>query len=664
MDAWRGDDTGGIRRFLEEERENIIETLRVIRPDAESFLEGAFGQRRQKAILSSIPRIETETRHFGLHSAVETFAGMELKPFNNYNWIDEDGDLTLGAALWILGTLRAAGKLGEAYRLLPDDWGDMDECCLPTDFHHPCFEDDLIRSVMVLITGRYAEPGVITKDNATGSAASDEWEELLKLLPEETVRKACDAFRDKLWDLILRRLRGLAFYELEEKRIISMQDPGMAGPVRRMPERETGEKHAEILRERFDLEEKKTAYELHFDDYLQMDRRTLRRETGSLNIPDILQGFTVEDPFELCFALFYLVDHGDDAPWLMHTGSSLMEYCRKMLPWYEDKADWDDDRWEAWLEGMQYNQSGWLEREKEPEAIDWLHEKHNGKNLAQIVYGLSRGVVPIGLHPFTSERDQLIAEGMQEGTARRITDMAEMLFLQGFRAGQFRFTPWDAAEGDDEEEVKQEEETQADAPVRLGGYWGKIAAAQGVELEKPKDSSAYAEEISDLKEELSLARKQIKDLQGRLAQEKRSADHERAKAERELKSLRMEHRELADLRTLVFNRENEVRETPERGYAYPYETRKRTIVFGGHDTFLKALKPMLPGVRFVDAENMTFSPELIRNAEVIWVQTNCISHPQYWNIVKQCKLSGVQLRYFGFASAEKCAEQLVEWDQK
>ena len=126
----------------------------------------------------------------------------------------------------------------------------------------------------------------------------------------------------------------------------------------------------------------------------------------------------------------------------------------------------------------------------------------------------------------------------------------------------------------------------------------------------------------------------------------------------------MEHRELADLRTLVFNRENEVRETPAKGYAYPYETRKRTIVFGGHDTFLKALKPMLPGVRFVDAENMTFSPELIRNAEVIWVQTNCISHPQYWNIVKQCKLSGVQLRYFGFASAEKCAEQLVEWDQK
>ena len=64
MDAWRGDDTGGIRRFLEEEREDIIETLRVIRPDAESFLEGAFGQRRQKAILDSGGRIVQQTRHF------------------------------------------------------------------------------------------------------------------------------------------------------------------------------------------------------------------------------------------------------------------------------------------------------------------------------------------------------------------------------------------------------------------------------------------------------------------------------------------------------------------------------------------------------------------------------------------------------------------------
>ena len=68
------------------------------------------------------------------------------------------------------------------------------------------------------------------------------------------------------------------------------------------------------------------------------------------------------------------------------------------------------------------------------------------------------------------------------------------------------------------------------------------------------------------------------------------------------------------------------------------------------------------GADYVDAQNLTYSPEIIRNADVVWIQNNCISHPQYWSIVKNCKLAGVQMRYFGYASAEKCAEQLVTED--
>ena len=86
------------------------------------------------------------------------------------------------------------------------------------------------------------------------------------------------------------------------------------------------------------------------------------------------------------------------------------------------------------------------------------------------------------------------------------------------------------------------------------------------------------------------------------------------------------------------------------------------MIFGGHDTFLKAIKPMLPTVKFVDAGNLAFNPEIIRNADVVWIQNNCISHSQYWAIVRNCKQAGVQMRYFGYAGAEKCAEQLVEWD--
>ena len=165
---------------------------------------------------------------------------------------------------------------------------------------------------------------------------------------------------------------------------------------------------------------------------------------------------------------------------------------------------------------------------------------------------------------------------------------------------------------------------------------------------------------------LERARKEIKNLKKALSEISREAEDKEARYELELKSLRMEHRELADLRELVFNREQDQRkvEKVEKQYSFPYSNRKRTVVFGGHDSFLRALRPMLPDVRFVDADNMTYSPEIIRNAEVVWIQNNCISHPQYWSIVKNCKLAGVQMRYFAFASAGKCAEQLVEWDLK
>ena len=36
---------------------------------------------------------------------------------------------------------------------------------------------------------------------------------------------------------------------------------------------------------------------------------------------------------------------------------------------------------------------------------------------------------------------------------------------------------------------------------------------------------------------------------------------------------------------------------------------------------------MLPNVRFIDSRYMTFSPELVRNSDIVWIQSNCISHP-------------------------------------
>ena len=124
-------------------------------------------------------------------------------------------------------------------------------------------------------------------------------------------------------------------------------------------------------------------------------------------------------PYALCFALFYLIDHGDDAPWLIRSRCSLMYYTLQMLPWFMNREGWTDDDWDAWYEGMQYDQNDWLEREAPPEQLDFFYEMHVGRNLAQIIYEMCRGVVPIGLHPFEAERKKLVGEGLEEGKPER-----------------------------------------------------------------------------------------------------------------------------------------------------------------------------------------------------------------------------------------------------
>ena len=161
---------------------------------------------------------------------------------------------------------------------------------------------------------------------------------------------------------------------------------------------------------------------------------------------------------------------------------------------------------------------------------------------------------------------------------------------------------------------------------------------------------------------------EVKGLKRALSELSKQAAQERSKYEKELSVLRREHRELADLRELVFNQENsdEVPEevSAEEEIAFPYETKLRTVVFGGHETFLKQIRPKFTNVRFVDAGQYAFSPDIVRNADIVWIQNNRISHSQYYRIINTARQYGIQVRYFPYASADKCAVLMVREDEK
>ena len=96
---------------------------------------------------------------------------------------------------------------------------------------------------------------------------------------------------------------------------------------------------------------------------------------------------------------------------------------------------------------------------------------------------------------------------------------------------------------------------------------------------------------------------------------------------------------------------------------FPYHNIQRIVVFGGHDSWAREIKPRLPDVRFVD-KDMVPNAELIRRAEIVWIQANAISHAYYYKILDETRKHSIPVRFFSYASALKCAEQLAEQDMK
>ena len=95
----------------------------------------------------------------------------------------------------------------------------------------------------------------------------------------------------------------------------------------------------------------------------------------------------------------------------------------------------------------------------------------------------------------------------------------------------------------------------------------------------------------------------------------------------------------------------------------PYRIRRKTTVCGGHDSWLKALRPMLSGpVRYVGREQV-FDPRAIRGSDVVWVQLNAISHANYARVRKYAALYGKSVRFFSCAGASRCAQELAQYDR-
>lgn len=184
--------------------------------------------------------------------------------------------------------------------------------------------------------------------------------------------------------------------------------------------------------------------------------------------------------------------------------------------------------------------------------------------------------------------------------------------------------------------------------------------------ERIEETLVEATSDNDLQAQILALKKENNQLKHAAYEAERTAKDLQKKNEDLLQKGQSERQELAELRELLFLRENEIEVEPEdaESVSFPYSVKHAAVIFGGHDTWAKAIRPMLSGdVRFVDRD-MPPDANLIRHAEVVWLQPNSMSHSNYHKIIHVVRTHHIALHYFQFASAEKCALQLVREDQK
>ena len=92
-----------------------------------------------------------------------------------------------------------------------------------------------------------------------------------------------------------------------------------------------------------------------------------------------------------------------------------------------------------------------------------------------------------------------------------------------------------------------------------------------------------------------------------------------------------------------------------------YTTKHKTVIYGGHESWVKGIQPILKNVKFI-YKDMKPTSEQIKSVDMIWIQTNAFCHSFYQKVKKIAEAYSIPIFYFKYASAAKCAEQLIEVD--
>jgi hypothetical protein len=612
--------------------------------------------RRVEAVTRLIPEMRKRyVEQYPDMDIAEEFAEIASTLNTTYDELDACFLLCQGAAIWMLDQIVESAGTVELCRLLSEFDNTID---IP-EVYDTRYAPNLITKMICMLLCRYGEDdkNVIPSSYFTRQDENSIFDEILTLIPENAKSTAAENLQRKYWewaDLYFEALYPVvqsnnALHKRMERFENELKELTARNLSRRaqntalsllLPEKvfndDVYRRQEEILRIENRMEELTEAAgnmsdQLHEYRYSSvqidmMDRQSVL-EYMAPEIVDKMLAFPIEDPYEICFALLYLLNQDDDCVWSYSFMLAVVSRAVAMLPW----------------SGAVFNESNdgyWYNNDEKipPQPLDseWYERKYIGDrdatgrrddvNLAQLVYQYTGVIVPRNTRRYDGAAKKLRKNGLKPSQASMLCAVMNIL---GEASRQQKYLP--------------DGTTAETSPI------------------EPAAAEQSAEENAQLKRELTQLKAQMKKINHDLSQENAILQDKLFKAEKASAAMAQE---LTDLREIVFNQQRSVpqeKEEPAK-IAFPYRTDRRVIAFGGHDSWLREIKFKVPDVRFM-GEDIS-SAEVIRRADVVWIQTNCIGHNTYYNVIDLVRRYGRKVRYFKYASAVKCAEQVAEEEEK
>lgn len=523
----------------------------------------------------------------------------------------ESNSALFGAALWLLDYVEKQNLQSELLPLLPEECAPDPEIPVPEaeDFRYP---PDIVPRLMSVLLNRK-------------SGALREFRKVMGLLRKGDAVKLRGAFRDAVLDYFER------FLEVCKR--VAPSVPQTPEPLRTfspLPEAKDlfsiGKRPAPPPSLK-DIPERTpdVAFLIKTPSLIGLPPEKMQSELYYRRMTELLSEFTVRNPYEICAAGLLLERENDLLANLNTLTVAVMACAERHLPWscaYPESAQplCEDTPMEYALRYAFRTPSGEKDGEEAPET--------QLLSAGQLFYLATGCLLPRDRRPSEALAGWFREQGLPEAQARELSGAA-MAF------SMFR-------------------DIRAD---REGGFWETAAKPDyaAVETRDKKQEPDDAERIAELTRQLKSAKQSAHDKEQAIRQLEEQLRDETRRAEQD----RMELRGLRD--TLFRTRAGETPEfaSIEKQIQLPWQVRRKVLIFGGHDTWSKSIRPLLPGARFFERESL---PDLnaIKGADVVWIQANALSHKFYYRIIETARKENILVRYFGFASARKCAEQVVE----